>query len=116
MNLIPQGLRPPPETARNPAVDQSRAETVHRLQVGLLSLAGMILLVAVADMVLDRAQQTEDAVPPAAAPTVEPTAAPTQNSALENAGVVPDLPDDAEEEPLPEGPVVPEQGDALPEE
>ena len=114
MNLIPTGLRPAHESTIASPGHGSRAETVHRLQVGLLSLAAMVLLVGVADTILDRAQQTEQAMPPSAAPTVEPSASPSHNKALENAGVVPDLPADAAATPLPEGPVVPEQGDALP--
>ncbi|ABC62439.1 hypothetical protein [Erythrobacter litoralis] len=114
MNLLPTRLRPAEGAAIVAPKNRAKAETVHRLQVGLLGLAAMILLVGVADMIMDRAQQTEAAVPPAAAPTVEPSPTPTQNKALENAGVVPDLPADAEATPLPEGPVVPEQGDALP--
>ena len=87
-------------------------ETVHRLQVGLLALGAMVLLVGVADMIMDRAKMSEASAVPQAAPTVEPSPEPTQNKALENAGVVPDLPVDAGAEPVPEGPVLPEQGNA----
>ena len=110
MNLLPQFLRPHANYFSQSSVANREGETVHRLQVGLLALGAMVLLVGVADMIMDRAQLTEDAAVPAAAPTVEPRPSPSQNKALENAGVVPDLPVGAGAEPLPQGPVVPEQG------
>lgn len=114
MNLLPQLLRPQANetVAASPATREG--ETVHRLQVGLLTLGAMVLLVGVADMIMDRAQLAEDSAVPEAAPTVEPSPKPTEDSALRDAGVVPDLPADVEAEPVPQGPVVPEQGDASP--
>lgn len=73
----------------------------------------MVLLVGVADMIMARAQQSDNNAVPEAAATVAPSATPGQhNSALETAGVVPDLPRDAVDAPLPAGPVLPEQGPA----
>ncbi|GAA4051956.1 hypothetical protein [Parerythrobacter jejuensis] len=116
MNLIPSNLRPASLRGGDAQVDATKAEGVYRLKVGFLGLGTMILLVGVADIIMDRAQQTEDTAVPQAAPTVEPEPEPTQNNALENAGVVPDLPEEAEAEPVPEGPVLPEQGEPIEEE
>lgn len=113
MNLLPQLLRPAAEEAQPEPAPVNEGEVGHRLQVGLAGLGAMILLVGVADMIMTRAQQTEQAAVPEAAATVEPAPSPSQsNNALEAAGVVPDLPKDAEAEPVPDGPVLPEQGDA----
>ena len=112
MNLLPQLLRPQADETVTTVPSTREGETVHRLQVGLLTLGAMVLLVGVADMIMDRAQLAEKTAVPAAAPTVEPSPMPTEDSALRDAGVVPDLPADAEAEPVPQGPVVPEQGDA----
>jgi len=117
MNLLPQLLKSKPTDTAPAPVATREGETMHRLQVGLLGLGGMVLLVGVADMIMDRAQQSEDEAVAEAAPAVEPSEEPAATGALENAGVVPeaadvpDIPDDVEEEPVPQGPVLPEQGD-----
>lgn len=113
MNLLPQLLRPTAEKAQPAPLPVNGGEVAHRLQVGLIGLGAMVLLVGVADMIMTRAQQTELSAVPEAAATVEPETNPSQNNnALEAAGVVPDLPKDAVEEPVPDGPVLPEQGEA----
>ncbi|MCB2060307.1 MAG: hypothetical protein R3E09_03245 [Novosphingobium sp.] len=48
----------PPPTAR-----ELRTQAVHRLQVGLLGLAGMLLLVGLANIVMDRAREVEQVGP-----------------------------------------------------
>ncbi len=90
----------------------SRSEAIQRLQIGVGGLVSMVLLVGVANIVIDSARETEATTVPEAAATVEAEA--PQNDPLADAGIVPDLPAEAEEEPLPEGPVVPEQGEGLP--
>ena len=83
----------PPPTAR-----ELRAQAVHRLQVGLFGLAAMLLIVGLANIVMERAREVEEVDPaieevtqvkeekkPAAdpladigvAPATEPTASPT---------------------------------------
>lgn len=52
----PQHFSPP--TAR-----ELRAQAVHRLQVGLFGLAAMLLIVVLANIVMDRARETEAADP-----------------------------------------------------
>lgn len=111
MDLLGQSLRPAAKAETPEPYTPRQGETFHRLQVGLIGLGAMVLLVGVANMIMDRAQEVEDTTVPEAAPTVEPSPTPTQNKALENAGVVPDLPSDVVEEPVPQGPVLPEQGE-----
>lgn len=55
----PQHFSPP--TAR-----ESRAQAVHRLQVGLFGLCAMLLLVGLANIIMDRARLAEEEDPTAA--------------------------------------------------
>ena len=50
----PQHFMPP--TAR-----ELRAQSVHRLQIGLLGLAAMLLLIVLANIIMERAQQSDSA-------------------------------------------------------
>jgi hypothetical protein len=74
---------------------RSRAETVQRLQVGLSGLAAMILLVSLANIILDQANEAEQGAvgddPAALAQDAEPAPA-TAKDPLADAGVVPDIP------------------------
>lgn len=72
----------------------TRSEAVRRLQIGLSGLAAMILMVALASVVLERARQTDATTVPEAAATTEPvkTAPSPKGDPLAEAGVVPDLP------------------------
>lgn len=70
----------------------ARSHAVQRLQVGLFGLGLMILLVGLANIIMNRANQTEAGTVPEAAATVAPPDAPTQASdPLADAGVVPDV-------------------------
>lgn len=71
----------------------TRAESMQRLQVGVSLLLGIILIVGLANVIEERAKQSDQGVVPEAAATVAPTetAAPA-NDPLADAGVVPDLP------------------------
>jgi hypothetical protein len=81
-----------------PSVRERRAQAVHRLQVGLFGLAGMLLLVGLANIIMDRAMTSEDATPAssvaaASAAKVSPDGAQTPASdPLADIGVVPDMP------------------------
>ena len=79
----------------------TRSQAMQRLQIGLLGLAAMILLVGLATIIRDRAQQSEDLAVPEAAPTMlVPTNAPKVGSdPLADVGVVPDLPSSPTPEP-----------------
>jgi len=68
----------------------TRAERVQRVQIGLFGLVTMILLVALADIVISRARETQSTVVPEAARVAkEGEAAP--RDPLADAGVVPEL-------------------------
>lgn len=98
----------------------TRAEAIHRLQVGLSLLGGVILLVGLANVIEDRAKQTDaERVPEAAATVAAKPDQPAQSDPLADAGVVPDLPAEpaataTAAQPMLQQPVLPEQGDAAP--
>lgn len=78
----------------------ARAEAVQRLQVGISGIVIMFMLVMLADIVRDGADQTEAAAVPEAAATVEPEPTVTPKAdPLAEAGVVPEVP--AEPRPSP---------------
>lgn len=91
----------------------TRAQAIQRLQIGAAGLSAMVLMIGLADVVLDRAKQTQDAAVPEAAATVaaDPVTVP-QNDPLAEAGVVPDLPAEPTPTPTQEPAIVPEQGNA----
>jgi hypothetical protein len=77
----PQHFSPP--TAR-----ESRAQAVHRLQIGLLGLCLMLLLVGLANIIMDRARLAEEENP--SAEVIETTAgAKAASDPLADIGVVP---------------------------
>ena len=89
-----------------PTVRERRAQAVHRMQVGLFGLAGMLLLVGLANIIMDRALLGDDATAASSAAAVsaakvssEGTAASPANDPLADIGVVPDMP--AAESPAP---------------
>jgi hypothetical protein len=81
-----------PEPTQAPLAG-SRSQSIQRLQVGLFGLAAMVLLVALANIIRNSADQNEATVVPEAAPTM--VAQPKDDTAsdpLVDAGVVPDMP------------------------
>ncbi len=71
----------------------TRSESLRRLQVGLSGLAAIVLMLALANVIMDRANRTEAAsVPDAAATVLPPPVHSQQNDPLADAGVVPDVP------------------------
>lgn len=82
------------------AINNARAETAQRLQIGLSGLGAMILLVGLASVIGSQADASRESAVPEAAPTTEPTEAPPQRDPLVDAGIVPDIP--AEPSPIPE--------------
>jgi hypothetical protein len=93
--------QPAPDQAAQPLAPLAgtRSQSMQRLQVGLFGLAAMILLVSLANIILTNAEKNEARVVPEAAPTVtaEGNAAPVSDP-LADAGVVPDMPDETEQE------------------
>jgi hypothetical protein len=78
-----------------------RAEAIKRLQIGLTGLAVMLLLVGLANVIKDRAKQSEQAAEPeveAQVVVAKPTPAPNKDP-LADAGVVPELPSAASPSP-----------------
>ena len=97
---------PKAEEAVSAPLGGTKAERIQRLQVGGFGLAAMVLMVALADIVISRARETEAASVPEAAPESTGEAAP--RDPLANAGVLPDVPADPAA-----GPAAPqESGDA----
>lgn len=86
-----------------PTVRERRAQAVHRLQVGLFGLAGMLLLVGLANIIMERARLSADAPPATAAASqtaaqVAPRTSETEpvSDPLADIGVVPDMPSASE--------------------
>ena len=97
MPLIPHTDRTETDS-RNRALS---AEVTQRLRTGIGGILVVVIAVGIANV-------------PQAAATIEPSATPTSSDPLSDAGVVPDLPAQADEEPVPEGPVLPETGEGAP--
>jgi hypothetical protein len=72
-----------------PTPREMRAQAVHRLQVGLFGLAGMLLLVSLANVIMERAQLSDSAAINAPNTAVSSSAA---NDPLVDMGVAPELP------------------------
>ncbi len=97
------------------SIDNSRSESIQRLQIGLAGLGTMVLLIGLAQVVYNRAQLSEaDTVPSASATIAPEDSVPVQNDPLAEAGVVPDLPAEPIGQPAQEPAIMPEQGNAPP--
>lgn len=69
-----------------PTARELRAQSVQRLQVGLFGLAGMLLMVGLANIIMDRVRQADAAKP--ATTAAEASAAP-KSDPLADIGIVP---------------------------
>ena len=78
-SVAPQMFMPP--TAR-----ELRAQAIHRLQVGILGLCLMLLLVGLANIIMDRARMAETAPPTVLGASPAPAA---KGDPLADIGVVP---------------------------
>ena len=79
----------------------TRSQAVQRLQIGLAGLGAMALLVGLANVIMDRAKQTDAAAVPESAATVAwATSAPAANDPLADAGVAPDVVADPTPKPV----------------
>ncbi|WP_340587098.1 hypothetical protein [Erythrobacter alti] len=102
MVLDPRDLLRPrpaaPDTESAPAevltvpLGGTRQERFQRLQIGGAGVMMMVLVIALADIVNSRAQETEANAVPEAAPTVVATATSAPSDPLVDAGVAPQLP------------------------
>lgn len=80
----------------------TRAQAMQRLQVGVFGLATMVLLIGLAQIIMNQAREAEARVVPEAAPTVAPEETPeAESDPLADAGVGPDLPAEPEAEAPP---------------
>lgn len=70
-----------------PTARELRAQAVHRLQAGLLGLAAMLLLVALANIINDRVRRAEGGAP--SAPSAQSTGNPGASDPLADIGVLP---------------------------
>ena len=103
-----------------PTVRERRAQAVHRMQVGLFGLAGMLLLVGLANIIMDRARINDDATAEAVAASAaaagvsggapEPGPQSPTGDPLADIGVVPDLPAANEAAPDPAASAPPPAG------
>jgi len=89
----------PPTSTLQPAAEPravlggSRSQAMQRLQVGVFGLAAMLLLVGLANIIMNNARQNQAQVLPQAAPSTAPQAsASAVSDPLADAGVVPDMP------------------------
>ncbi len=97
---VPTARETAAETARlaalqpaHPGPRELRAQAVHRLQIGLFGLAGMLLLVSLANVIMDRAKQVERTTAGSPAAAASPSASTsTANDPLVDMGVAPELP------------------------
>jgi hypothetical protein len=68
----------------------TRAEAIFRLQIGVAGLVAVLMMIGLANIVMDRAKETEATTVPEAAATVASKSAPAQTGdPLADAGVVP---------------------------
>lgn len=107
MSFDPADLQRPASPQQEPPrapLGGTSDQSIQRLQVGLFGLAAMVLLVALANIIRNNADQNEATVVPEAAPAVvAKKQADAARDPLADAGVLPDAP--AEH---------PAQGDAAP--
>lgn len=72
----------------------TRAQALQRLQIGVFGLGAMVLLVGLANIIIERAELTEAGTVPEAAATVAPNAGKAKaksSDPLADAGVAPDV-------------------------
>ncbi|KRA84265.1 hypothetical protein [Altererythrobacter sp. Root672] len=96
MSLDPTQILRPAQGADPVAfapLGNGRSQAVQRLQIGLFGLAAMVLLVGLANILINNADRNQARVVPEAAPTTATQPKVEQASdPLAEAGVVPDMP------------------------
>lgn len=81
-----------------PGRRELRAQAVHRLQVGMFGLAGMLLLVSLANVIMDRAKFIDASAVNTGAPVIEASETSAKDP-LADMGVAPQLPVTTDEKP-----------------
>lgn len=77
-----------PQHFTPPSARELRAQAVHRLQIGLFGLATMLLLVGLANIIMDRARMAESAMPIETSGIATAPASP-KSDPLADIGVIP---------------------------
>ncbi len=94
-STAPTGSEPVPASSvlaySPPSTRELRAQAVHRLQVGMFGLAGMLLIVSLANVIMDRAKYLDDTAVNVTEPTVSASEAKASDP-LVDMGVAPELP------------------------
>jgi hypothetical protein len=67
----------------------TRAEAIFRLQIGLAGLAAMLMMIGLANIVMDRAKESEATTVPESAVTPSKSASAQTGDPLADAGVIP---------------------------
>lgn len=70
----------------------TRAEALRRLQMGAVGVVAVLILIALASVLKDRAAETASTAVAEAAATIPPSTSPPAADPLAEAGVVPDIP------------------------
>src|SRR5918993_973891 len=96
MALDPIDLQSPPQAEQelpSAPLAGTRGQAIQRLQVGLFGLAAMVLLVALANIIMNNAEHNQATVVPESAPAAGAKQGAGQASdPLAGAGVVPEMP------------------------
>ncbi len=88
----------PPGAANGPGalaeapLGGTRSEAIRRFQMGAIGVAAVLILIALASLIKDRATQTDSTAVAGAAATVAPSASAAAADPLAEAGVVPEMP------------------------
>lgn len=88
-----------------PSVRELRAQSVHRVQVGLAGLAAMLLLVGLANIIMDRARQSDAGTVTTSADRAASGTPSANSDPMVDIGVAPDLPSSST--PASAGPAAP---------
>ncbi|MFN2098586.1 hypothetical protein [Altererythrobacter sp. MF3-039] len=89
-------------------------DAMQRLRIGLGGLLGIVILLGLASLIFERANQIEAAAVPEAASTVEPSEPAPKSDPLADSGIVPDLPSEPTGGASQQSAIMPEQGNDLP--
>lgn len=106
----PARLGEPAQTDLSAPLGGTRAQAMHRLQIGIAGVLGILVLIGLVSAIENRAQQTEARSVPEAASTAVPSDASRRSDPLVEAGIVPDLPETPAPTASARVPILPEQG------
>lgn len=99
MRFFDMSLKPAEAELPEVPLGGTRAQAMQRLQIGIAGVVLMVLMVGLASIIQNRAELSDATAVPQAAPTTEPSVDPEQSDPLAEAGVVPDMPSEADVAP-----------------